>query len=101
MNIVKKKIFNSKLNKMFIFFFIFLSIFLSFSITNVYASTLSNYEIIEEEKKYYTGNLDDDFSDDRIIIVLSKEETNKFKNYTPQDFPEINCKSVIDLTGSE
>ena len=72
----------------------------SLNITNVYAKTFENYDTIVEEKKYYNGTIEDDFSDDKIIIVLSKEETNKYKNYTISDFPEIDCKSVIDLTSN-
>ena len=72
----------------------------SLSITNVYAKTIENSDTIVEEKKYYNGSIEDNFSDNKIIIVLSKEETNKYKNYTISDFPEIDCKSVIDLTSN-
>lgn len=44
--------------------------------------------------------MDDDFSNEKIIIVLTKEETNKFREYSIADFAEIDCVSIIDLTGS-
>ena len=51
-----------------------------------------------EEKEYCTATLDDDFLDSSVIISLSNEATFKFEDYTPDDFKEINCISVEDLT---
>lgn len=67
---------------------------------SVYANDNINDESITEEKIYYQGTLDDDFNDDKIIVVLSKEETSKYKDYSLDDFPEIDCESVSDLTQS-
>lgn len=50
---------------------------------NVYASEIS---------------VNDDFDDNTILAVLGKEESISFKEYTPNDFSEINCKEVEDLT---
>ena len=51
-----------------------------------------------DKKVYYEGSIEDDFADDTVIIVLNEEETHKFKTYTPEDFPEIDCVAVKDLT---
>lgn len=94
---MKKKIYNINFKKILTIIIIF---GITLNVTKVFARTLGNQETIVEEKSYYNGTINDDFSDDKIIIVLSKEETNKYKDYTTEDFPEINCKSVIDLTAS-
>ena len=44
-------------------------------------------------------DISDNFSDDKVIVVLNKEESFLFKNYNPEDFSEIGCVSVKDLTG--
>lgn len=51
-----------------------------------------------EEKIYCKATIDDDFTDDRVIIVLNREITRQFRKYTPEDFPEIDCAQVYDLT---
>lgn len=95
-----KRIIGSHFNKLFLAFILIFLMIGSFISLNVYASNNQNVESIIEEKKYYNGSIDDEFSDDNIIIVLSKEESNKYKEYTAADFPEIDCKSVSDLTSS-
>lgn len=51
-----------------------------------------------EEKIYCTATIEDEFADDRIIITLNKNESKKLKDYTPEDFPEIELSSIQDLT---
>lgn len=51
-----------------------------------------------EQKIYCKATLEDNFADDKVIIVLNKEATRQFRTYTPEDFPEIECSSVDDLT---
>lgn len=51
-----------------------------------------------DKKVYYNGSVNDNFADDKVIIVLSMKETHKFLTYTPQDFREIGCVAVYDLT---
>ena len=97
---MKRKVFNKMINKILMFIIIFSSFIFSLNITNLYAKTYENSDTIVEEKTYYNGTIEDNFSDDKIIIVLSKEETNKYKDYTISDFPEIDCQSVIDLTSN-
>lgn len=97
---MKRKVFNKMLNKILMFIIIFSSFIFSLNITNLYAKTYENSDTIVEEKTYYNGTIEDNFSDDKIIIVLSKKETNKYKDYTISDFPEIDCQSVIDLTSN-
>jgi len=51
-----------------------------------------------EEKIYCKATIDDDFTDDRVIIVLNRETTRQFREYTTEDFPEIDCVQVYDLS---
>lgn len=61
-----------------------------------------NGNLTTEEKEYY--NVEElDISEknvslDSVIITLTKEETIKFLNYTSDDFSEIGCLSIEDLT---
>ena len=50
------------------------------------------------EKAYVNVNLDDSFEDDKIMVVLSHEASMVNKKYTINDFPEINCLEVEDLS---
>jgi subtilisin family serine protease len=52
----------------------------------------------QEVVRYSTATVDDDFSDDSILIVLNKNATRSYKNYSVDDFPEIGCFEVIDIT---
>ncbi len=40
----------------------------------------------------------EDFANDRVIIVLTKEATRQFLDYGPEDFPEVELDEVVDLT---
>ena len=53
---------------------------------------------IVEEKIYSKASQEDDFADDRVVIILNKTATFKFKTYTPEDFPGIDCLLVTDST---
>ena len=51
------------------------------------------------EPNYNVGNsqeetADPKFADDHILVVLTHEESMKFKTYTPEDFSEISCVNV-------
>ena len=53
---------------------------------------------IVEEKIYSKATLEDDFADDRVLVVLNNAASLKLKTYTAADFPEISCASVSDLS---
>lgn len=38
------------------------------------------------------------FAEDRVIVVLTHEASLEFRDYGPEDFPEVPCRSVRDLT---
>ncbi|MBQ8292932.1 MAG: hypothetical protein IJX78_03875, partial [Bacilli bacterium] len=44
-----------------------------------------------EEKIYCDATIDDEFTDNEILIVLTNEESLKFSEYTVNSFSEINC----------
>ena len=43
-------------------------------------------------------SIDDDFSDDSVLVVLNEEVSFSNKNYTCDDFKYLNCFNVVDLT---
>ena len=53
---------------------------------------------IYEEKVYANATVDQSFADSRVLVMFNNEESLKFKDYQRSDFPEINCKGVIDLS---
>ena len=57
-------------------------------------------EEIVDQKIYNTATLEDDFTDDTVILVLNREATRRFEVYTPENFPEIDCDQVYDLTAA-
>jgi len=53
---------------------------------------------VVEEKIFSNATLDDNFADDKVIIGFNKEASLNIVEYTPSDFPEINCIKVVDAT---
>lgn len=59
-------------------------------------------DIYSEEKVYSEATLDDDFADNRILVVLKNGASLDFKNHDVLDFSDIGCKSVRSMsTGRE
>lgn len=54
----------------------------------IYATDNNNVEI----------SLEDDFAEDRVIVVMSNKVSLKFNNYCATDFSKYGCKSVRDLS---
>ncbi len=52
----------------------------------------------EETKVFDTATKDDNFVDNRVMVVLNHEASLKFKSYSTKDFPEVACKSVRNLS---
>ncbi len=52
----------------------------------------------KEVKTYCSATLDDQFADDRLLVVLNHSTSSKLKTYTEKDFAEVSVKSVHDLT---
>lgn len=42
-----------------------------------------------------------DFTDDAVMVVLTHEASLQFVNYTPADFPEIECAEIEDLSSAK
>ena len=51
-----------------------------------------------EEKIYNVATLEDEFADNKVVVVLNKEASMNFKTYTPEDFPEAFISRVDDST---
>lgn len=56
---------------------------------------------VMEEKRYSNATMDDDFADDRILVTIQNDYSLAFHTYTPEDFPEIKCVKVEELTSGE
>ena len=62
------------------------------------AGTIDTVEGIVEPKVHSNATLDDDFADNRVMVVLNNAASLKLKTYTAADFPEIQCASVNDFS---
>lgn len=88
-----------KLFEFVVLFGLMLSIALTFMFSaNLMHASAMGMEERSEKKTYCEATLEDDFSDDKVIIVLNKEATRKFITYKPKDFSEVNCIAIDDLT---
>ena len=48
-----------------------------------------------------TVTMMNDFTDDCVMVVLTHEASLQFVNYTPADFPEIECAEIEDLSSAK
>ncbi len=53
---------------------------------------------IDTEKVYCNATIEDEFKDNEIFITLKNVESLEFNEYTINDFSEINCITIDDLT---
>lgn len=53
-----------------------------------------------EEKIYCTATVEDDFADNRILVVLTNAASLSMKTYSSIDFIEIGCMGVNNLTST-
>ncbi len=67
------------------------------NISLVFSEEAANTEKVEN-KISDPAPIEDNFEDNRILVVITHEESLKFKNYSEKDFPEIACKSVENLS---
>lgn len=52
----------------------------------------------KEEKIYCQTTIDDNFTDDIVIVVMSHKLSMKFKDYTEEDFANIGCEKIKDYS---
>ncbi len=57
-----------------------------------------NAALVDEEKIYCKATIDDDFEDDKVIVVLKHSESMEFKDYSVSDFPQVQATAVNNLT---
>jgi len=91
-----------KKGKRFLFIFAVLALsVISFSFllqdAAVQVQALNNVEPAER-RVYCTATADGNFADDKVIVVMNKQETSRFKNYAPTDFSEYGFSAVEELT---
>ena len=67
-------------------------------INPVSADRRTPYKPSEPEKHYSTVTIDDEFDDDVVYVTFNNATSRKLLEYTPEDFPEIECVEVFDTT---
>lgn len=71
---------------------------LAIILLGVFNSNITKAEEMSEEKVYCNATIEDNFVDNTILIILTNEESLKFKKYDVDDFSNIDCIEVIDMT---
>ena len=54
-------------------------------------------QLYDEEKPICPATLDDEFNPNEVIVLMSTESSLQFKDYTVDDFSELDLESVRDL----
>ena len=89
----------SNIKKFFCVAFVFLFILTQSNTGAAITSNPSNLTL-SETKIYSTATAADDFVDNHVLVVLTNEASLQFRDYSPEDFPEIDCLQTEDLTKS-
>ena len=77
---------------------LFVVIFIFF-IGNIYKVNINvKAEEFYEKKIYSNATINDKFSSDSLLVLLNEEASNSNKKYTVDDFENVKCSNVIDLT---
>ena len=53
-----------------------------------------------EERIFSKATLENDFADDKILVIMNRQETMRFREYATRDFSEIGVREVKELTRS-
>ena len=69
-----------------------------FGITS--SGTDTDLEISANEKVYCNATLDDEFTDDGVLVVLSNKASLEFNRFRSTDFWEIGCVAVTDYSSA-
>ena len=86
------------------FLHLLISVILLLSVISSNFTVSINAEEIEyegvEQKIYSNATLDDDFTDDRILVVMNNSTSLELNSYDINHFPEIDIKSVSDFSSA-
>ncbi len=63
-------------------------------------SVYAENEMLIEEKIYSNATIDDEFADNRVLVVMNNQASLQFNQYGNGDFDEISCKSVSNLSAA-
>ncbi|MCM1131138.1 MAG: S8 family serine peptidase [Roseburia sp.] len=87
---------NNKMNKKI--FIVVILFILVFSFTNRFIKVYANTDSQNEAKKICNATVEDNFTDDTILVTLTKSASLKFSDYSIKDFPNLDLVSVTELT---
>jgi len=72
------------------------------ALVGIISTCIANAKILNYEEEVFPQKdvFDDDFENDKVLVVLSNEESKKLKEYTKDDFKGIDVDYILDLTVS-
>ena len=53
-----------------------------------------------EERIFSKATMDHDFADDKVLVIMNRQETMRFREYSTRDFTGIGVSEVRELTRS-
>ena len=69
------------------------------SIVSVFSFSSKTVMAQDNEKALIRDySLDEDFSPDKVLVVLKNSKSRELNDYSKEDFPNIDCEEVLDLT---
>lgn len=91
---------SKKLISIFLIFILFnMSIINSFAAVEFDTTEAENLIIDNVEKKQLcTATLDDNFADDKVVVMMKNSASLELKKYSREDFSGIDIKDVVDHT---
>ena len=75
--------------------FVLTALILIFCLT--FPAFAADEQLYDEEKPICPATLDDEFNPNEVIVLMSTEASLQFKDYTVDDFSELDLASVRDL----
>ena len=69
------------------------------SITSVVSFSSKTVKAQDNEKALIRDySLEEEFSPDKVLVVLKNSKSRELNDYSKEDFPNIDCEEVLDLT---
>lgn len=87
-------------NKILLFLIVCVFMLAGFTINVANFVNVKSAANVNYNGQFVQDVVDDEFADDKIIIVLKNDVSLSSKDYNTNDFSEINCVFVEDLTES-
>ena len=63
-----------------------------------FATTVQAVDAVSDKNVSSTATIDQNFADNRVLVVLTREASMTFTTYTANSFASLGCVSITDLS---